>query len=442
MTSDFRLVYKYREPFQSFHFRKQRWSVIIAHRRAGKTVACLHDLLIRASRCKHGVGRYAYIAPYYVQAKSVAWDYLKAFARPLLAGPPNESELRVDLFNGARISLYGGDNQDRLRGLALDGVVLDEFADMPASLWGQVVRPALTDRKGWATIIGTVKGKNQLWETYQLGRQHPDEWFTKILRSSETGILDADELLDARRSMSEDQFSAEFECDPEAAIQGAYFGREMKDALKNGRIVDSLPLIDTDVCTAWDFGNGANMAVWCFQVGRDGPHVVDYISMGGKYFLDYLKEVRDRGYRGACYVPHDAKVPSFETGRTRIETMFEQGHKAVLVADHNVEDRIHAAKLTIPKTFFDAEKCASGLEALRQYQQEWDDKARVYKKTPKHDWASHPADAFGYLAMAWKQHIQPEIDKAAPVKLRGLSEITFNELHEFETGGYEKRERV
>jgi len=440
MTSDIRYVG--REAFFDFHTRKQRWACLIAHRRAGKTVACLYDILMRAAICKHDTGRYAYIAPYYVQAKTVAWDYLKAFSRPLLAGPPNESELRVDLFNGARISLYGGDNQDRLRGLALDGVVLDEFADMPASLWGQVVRPALTDRKGWATIIGTVKGKNQLWEAYQHGLEHPDLWFTNILRSSETGILDASELDDARRSMTDDQFSAEFECDPSAAIQGAYFGKEMAQAERDGRIVESLPLLDTEIHTAWDFGNGANMAVWAFQIGRDGPHVVDFISISGYYFLDYLKEIKDRNYTGTCYVPHDAKVPSFETGRTRIETMLAEGTKPVLVADHRVEDRIHAAKLTIPKCRFDERRCASGLEALRQYKQEWDDKARVFKNTPKHDWASHPADAFGYMAMAWKQHIQPAIDKADKPIMRGLNEITFDEYMSVETGNHGKQERV
>lgn len=434
--------YVARGPFVDFHKRKQRWACLIAHRRAGKTVACLMDMLDHAIFNESGQARYAYIAPYYVQAKSVAWDYLKTFARPYLASSPNESELRVDLKNGARISLYGGDNQDRLRGLALDGVILDEFADMSPSLWGQVVRPALTDRKGWATIIGTVKGKNQLWEAYEAAKADPLLWYSSILRSSETGILDAAELADARLSMTEDQFAAEFECDPSAAIPGAYFGKEMAEAERDGRISDNIALVDGPIHTAWDFGNGANMAIWAFQVGKDGPIVHDFIQISGLYFHDYLAEVKRRGYVGFAYVPHDAKVPSFETGRTRIETMLAEGHKPVLVADHRVEDRIHAAKLTIPRSRFNATNCASGLEALRQYRQDWDDKARVFRNTPRHDWASHPADAFGYLAMAWKQHIQPEIDRTAPKTVRGLNEITFDEFMTAETGGYEKRDRV
>ena len=401
------------------------------------------DMLDHAIFNETGNGRYAYIAPFYVQAKTVAWDYLKEFARPFLASSPNESELRVDLKNGSRISLYGGDGGgDRLRGLFFDGIVLDEFADMPPSLWGQVIRPALADRKGWATIIGTVKGKNQLWEFYEAGRAEPDKWYSSILRASETGILDAEELADARRSMTEEEYLAEFECDPTAAILGAYFGKEMAKAEREGRIVDDLPKVDADIHTVWDFGHGANMAVWAFQVGPDGPLVHDFIQMTGAYFNDYIAEIKRRGYTGVAYVPHDARVPNFETGRTRLETLFAEKITPVLVANHHVEDGINAAKLTIGSTRFNGKACGIGLEALRQYRQDYDDKLRVFKNTPRHDWASHPADAFRYLAMAWKEHIQPVIDKATPPKMVGLNETTFSEFMDFHNGSNEKRERV
>lgn len=430
-----------REAFWDFHRRKQRWAVLIAHRRAGKTVACLMDMLDHAIFDTTGNARYAYVAPFYVQAKSVAWDYLKTFARPFLASSPNESELRVDLKNGSRISLYGGDNQDRLRGLALDGVILDEFADMSPSLWGQVVRPALADRKGWATIIGTVKGKNQLWEFYEYGLAHPDLWYSSILRASETGILDPYELEDAKRSMTENEYLAEFECDPTAAILGAYFGKEMALADREGRISDNIARVDADVHTAWDFGHGANMAVWCFQVGPEGPIVLDFIQMTGAYFNDYIAEIKRRGYTGIAFVPHDARVPNFETGRSRVETLFAEGIKCDVVSNHKVEDGINAAKLTIGRTRFDA-KCGSGLEALRQYRQEYDDKLRVFKNNPRHDWASHPADAFRYLSMAWKEYIQPSIDKAAPPRMASLQDMTIDEYMELNHDAGGKRERV
>ena len=177
------LEYVPREQFVAFHKRKQRWACMICHRRAGKTTACLMDLLRAA--CKTVGGRFAYIAPLRNQAKTVAWDMLKGFARPVLKSGPNEAELRVDLLNGSRITLFGADNPDALRGQAFDGVVLDEYADMPPSLYSVIVRPALADRRGFAVIIGTVKGRNQLWAQYELAKLKFD-WYTAYLKASET----------------------------------------------------------------------------------------------------------------------------------------------------------------------------------------------------------------------------------------------------------------
>jgi phage terminase large subunit len=142
-----KIKYTPREPFRSFHKREQRWSVLVCHRRAGKTVATLNDLIRGAvNECKPE-GRYAFIFPQRNQAKDTAWRYLRRYAEPLLAKPPNESELRVDLVNGSMIRLYGADNPDALRGPYLDGVVLDEFADMKPEVWHEVVRPMLADRR-------------------------------------------------------------------------------------------------------------------------------------------------------------------------------------------------------------------------------------------------------------------------------------------------------
>lgn len=157
------IKYRPRDQFRPFHNRKQRWSVLVCHRRAGKTVATLNDLIRGAvNECKPE-GRYAFIFPQRNQAKDTAWRYLRRYAEPLLAKPPNESELRVDLVNGSMIRLYGADNPDALRGPYLDGVVLDEFADMKPEVWHEVVRPMLADRRGWATFIGTPKGKNEFF---------------------------------------------------------------------------------------------------------------------------------------------------------------------------------------------------------------------------------------------------------------------------------------
>ena len=181
------------------------------------------------------------------------------------------------------------------------------------------------------------------------------------------------------------------------------------------------------------------MAIWAFQVSPKGPVVHDFIQISGFYFEDYLKEVTRRGYLGNDYVPHDAKVPSFETGRTRIETMIGFKRKPMLIADHYVDDGINAGKLTLATAVFNAPACGHGLEALRQYRQEWDEKARVFKTTPKHDWASHPADAWRYLSMAWKEHIE-RAQPPKPPDVKAINDYTVKEMWDFNKT--KRRERV
>ena len=149
IVQEVELDYQPRSVFLDFHDREQRWAVIVAHRRCGKTVSCINDLIYRALIENKENAQYAYLAPYYSQAKNIAWDYLQRFARPVMV-KANQSELTVELMNGAKIKLFGADNPDSLRGLYLDGVVLDEYADMKPSIWGATIRPLLSDRKGWA----------------------------------------------------------------------------------------------------------------------------------------------------------------------------------------------------------------------------------------------------------------------------------------------------
>lgn len=434
---DIQLAYEARDVFVPFHMREQRWSVIIAHRRAGKTVACLMDMLDHALRAKLPNSRYAYISPFYVQSKSVAWDYLKAFARPVTASI-NESELRVDLINGSRISLYGGDNGDRLRGLALDGVILDEYADMSPSLWDQIVRPALADRQGWAVFIGTVKGRNQLWQLYSGARLNP-AWYTNVLRASETGIIDPAELEDVRRNTTPEAYAAEFECDPSAAILGAYFGKEVAEAERAGRIREVAYDPALPVHTAWDLGIGDSTAIWFFQVAGSEIRVIDHYENHGHAIPHYVSELGSRPYRyGVDFVPHDARVRSLETGRTRVETLIALGRKPELVPAHKIMDGINAARLTLPRCYIDRDKCATGLEALRQYRADYDDKTRAFKDTPKHDWTSHTADAFRYLAMAYRVIVpQP-----APVVLPPVKAINDYRVDEMWTFNRPPKERV
>ena len=207
-----------------------------------------------------------------------------------------------------------------------------------------------------------------------------------------------------RLDMTPEQFEQEFECSFEAAIIGAYFGKELADADRHGRITAVEPAPGVPVHTAWDLGIGDSTAIWLWQAVGSEVRVIDHIENHGQGLPWYVAELASRGHRyGFDYLPHDAKVRELGTGKTRVETLQGMGRKCRLVPAHKIMDGINAARLMIPRTWFDATKCRYGVEALRQYHAEYDDKTRAFKDAPRHDWTSHTADAFRYLAMAWRE---------------------------------------
>jgi hypothetical protein len=221
--------------WRGFHGSTKRWRVTVAHRRAGKTVALVNEAIKGALTCTLPDPRFGYVAPYHNQAKSIAWDYVKRYCAPIPGVVFNEAELRADFPNGGRVRLFGADNPHALRGLYFDGVILDEFGDMDPAVWTEVLRPALSDRRGWAAFAGTPRGKNALYDLLQRAKTDPD-WARWILKASETGILAASELTDARASMDEAAYAREYECDFDASVEGAYYAKEMAKADTDKRI--------------------------------------------------------------------------------------------------------------------------------------------------------------------------------------------------------------
>jgi hypothetical protein len=382
---------------------------MVAHRRFGKTVGTINDLIKRAIELRRDHGRYAYVAPFLSQGKEIAWEYLKRFAEPAITDK-NESELWVEVCGKARIRIHGADNPDRLRGAYLDGVVLDEYADMRPSVWGEVIRPMLADRQGWATFIGTPKGRNEFFAIWDRAQKDEANWFAMMLRASSTGILPQSELDEARRDMTPEQYEQEFECSFEVAILGAYFGKEIAQLERDGHICELPYERSLPVHTAWDLGIGDSTAIWFFQVVGSEIRVIDHYEAHGQGLPHYAGVLASKPYKyGFDYVPHDAKVRELGTGRTRIETLQQLGREPKLVPLHKIMDGINAARLSMPMVWFDRVKCAEGIEALRQYRAEFDEKTRAFKDAPRHDWTSHSADAFRYLAMAWREMApQPE----------------------------------
>jgi hypothetical protein len=396
-------AFAWRRQQAELHADRARFKVIVAHRRFGKTVFAIVHLLLAALRNPLRAPRYAYVAPFYRQAKAVVWDYLRHYGRQLADASFHESELRCDLPNGARISLYGADDPDSLRGLYLDGVVLDEYAQMDPRAWSEVIRPALADRAGWAVFIGTPLGRNAFWRLYEQARTAPD-WRAVLQRASATAILPAAELAAARAAMSAEEYGQEFECSFDAAIRGSYYGPLIAAAEAAGRIGRVAPEPRLPVHTAWDLGVGDATAIWFFQRLRGEVRLIDYYEAAGAGLDHYARVLQQRGHAyGEHLLPHDARVQEMGSGKTRVETLHGLGIRPRVLDSHKLEDGISAARLLLPRCWFDAEKCARGLEALRHYRNEWDARRQCFRERPLHDWSSHAADAFRYLAMGLRE---------------------------------------
>jgi phage terminase large subunit len=380
----------------------------VAHRRAGKTVATINDLVRTALRCELPNPRCWYLSPTYAQSKKVAWTYLKDATYPIPGMKANEAELRVDLPGGARIQLAGADNPDSLRGIYADGVVMDEFAFMSGEMWSKVIRPALADRQGKATFISSVNGRNEFYRLYRQAQEAPEDWFSTNLKAEETGVIAPSELKSLKREMSEAEFAQEFGNDFDVAAKGSYYGALISAAEADGRITgvpyDGAAMVDT----AWDLGIGDSTAIWFIQeVGRE-LHAIDYYEASGLPLSHYAEVLGKKGYAYRDHiVPHDAEARELGTGKTRSEILRGMGIRTRIAPKLSVEDGIAAVRTMLPKMWFDAKRCADGVEKLRQYRSEYDEKRQVLSNRPLHDFTSHCADAFRMYAVAYRQRATP-----------------------------------
>lgn len=384
-----------------------RFIVLVCHRRFGKTVFVLNEAIDRALRNERKNPQYAYIAPTYGQAKRIAWNYLKEYTKNIPCRNVNESELKVEIHRphlGDKITFYllGADNPDTLAGIYLDGVILDEYSLMNPAIWTTIIRPALADRKGWAIFIGTPRGQNHFYDVYNFAKKNNDTWYAALYKASETGIIDEEEMKALKLEMTDEEYAQELECSFTAALIGSYYGKYLEDIEKEGRIRQVGYDMHVPVETAWDLGVGDTTAIWFFQRCGTEVHVIDYHEMSGKGLEHYVKIIKDKPYvYHEHHLPHDANARSLETGNTRIETLRKLGLGRIhLLPRLSVEDGIHAARMILPRCYFDDVRCERGISALKNYQKKWDSKNKIYIDTPLHDWSSNGADAFRYLALS------------------------------------------
>ena len=398
--------YKPRSVFLPLHERSKRWAVVVAHRRCGKTVSVCADLVIGALETALPNPKFAYLAPLRDQAKKVAWQYLKDLSEPFWAKKPNEAELKIELKSrGGIATIYvgGADSPDNLRGLYFDGVALDEVGDIRPSTWYSVLRPALSDRRGWAIFMGTPKGRNMFWNLREEARLNPETHLLIELPASKTGIIHPDELKDAQAQMTAEAYAIEYECSFDASIPGAYFARDIGKIYEAGQIGSDVKFHrdpNFPVYVAGDLGFTDSCAWWVWQKVAGGFKVVDYYEADGQPISHYIDWIKSLGQVEKVYLPHDARAKSLQTGRSIIEVFLYNGIYPEIIPKMSVQDSIEAARQVLPFCWFNEERTYEGLEHLRAYSRTWDEKTSSFKDRPNHDAHSHAADAFRYMALS------------------------------------------
>jgi phage terminase large subunit len=379
------------------HNSLKRFNVLVCHRRFGKSVLSINQLIKTA--VSKPMSRCAFVAPTYRQGKSIAWEYLKQYTQPLmyLGGNKNETELKIELFNGSAIQIFGADHPDSLRGMGFHGVVLDEYALMAPRVWTEIIRPAISDHLGWVMFIGTPMGHNQFWEVYDFALRGHKDWFGQLYRASETKVIPDEELKQAQEIMTDEQYQQEFECSFTAAVSGAYYGKLISKAEKENRI-GNVPVDEhVGVETWWDLGIGDSTAIWFAQRIGEEIHLIDYYENSGESLAHYADVLEEKEYAYERHIaPHDIMARELGTGKSRFEVSQDLGIDFEVAPKLEVDHGIESVRNALPHCWFDREKCKLGLDALRQYRKQWDEKNQVFKNKPLHDWCSHAADSFRY----------------------------------------------
>ena len=394
------IPYKPRPLQLTLHQNNARFKVLVCHRRFGKTLYAIADLQKKILTCKLPNPRGMYCAPFLKQARSIAWDYLCEFSAEIPGVEIHKGNLSVDYPNGGRITLAGADNIDAHRGIYLDHVVLDEYAQMSPRIWGEVFRPALSDRLGSAVFIGTPKGRgNNFYDVYKRSFDLPD-WSNSLITVDDSNLISEQELESARLEMSEDEYAQEFMCSWDASLKGAYWAKELSQCNKDGRITKVSYQEELPVFTACDLGISDAFAVWFFQFVGNEVHFINHKEYVGMGLPEIFREMNKLHYNYGDHVaPHDIQVRELGTGMSRLEVSRKLGVRYKICKNIGVQDGIDAVRMLLKRAWFDSDRCAYGLECLRAYQSEWDDKKRIQSDSPLHNWASHSADAMRYVAV-------------------------------------------
>jgi hypothetical protein len=407
-------------------------AVWTAHRRSGKDLT-IFNWIIKELNTK--IQTCYYILPTYSQAKKIIWEgmtkdgirFLDFIPKELIA-KKSESELSIRFENGSLLQLVGSDNYDRLVGTNPSICVFSEFALQNPTAW-EYIRPILAENNGRAIFISTPRGENHFFEVMEIAKES-DDWFGQVLSVDDTKAISVEAIAKEKASgMSEELIEQEFYCSFNMGQLGSYYGRCISQMIKENRICNVPYDENLLVYTAWDLGFTDSMSIIFFQKRGNEILIIDHYENRGEALKHYINILREKKYNyGTHYLPHDAKAHNSATGTTFLQVARESGYNfQVLQTSLSILEGIEKARGIFPRIYMDKERCAYLKKCLLDYHAEWDEKAKVFRGRPKHNWSSHTADCFRYMCIAL-DNLRAPSNSMSKEKLRDMKRKYLGEI--------------
>lgn len=416
----------YQKPLWDYLKKGGRHAVAVWHRRAGKDEIALHHT---AKAAHLRIGNYWHLLPEYKQAKKAIWDAInphtgrkridETFPLELRKRTLEWPEMKIDLKVGSSWQVVGSDNFNSLMGAPPVGIVYSEWALADPRAHG-FLRPILAENGGWSLFIYTSRGYNHGYSTFEAAKNDPAS-FAERLTAMETGVFSPEVLASERKAYQDEYgehegdalFRQEYFCDFSAANIGAILGRYVEAAEKEGRIADDV-VADGPIEITSDIGFHDTASWWFWNPRPDGFALVDYDEDSGLDASEWIPRLQERIRRAGhkltkVWLPHDAKVKTFQTKHSSVEQFIEGFgvDRVDVVPQSKKQDRINAARVVMPRCRFNRTRCKGGLDGLRNWSFEYNEETKTYSRQPKHDWASHPGDGFSYGAQIMRERSTP-----------------------------------